>query len=359
MPLTVTELAAAVGGTPRGHGGRTVTGVSTPQAASPSDLIFIAGPQYQAELAASAAGAVLLPPGMPAPEGMAAIEVPNPPLAMARAVDVLVPPHRARPGISPRAILEDDVDLGAGVAVGAGAVLGAGARIGARTAVHPGATIGAGAVIGEDCTIHSGVHVYAGVRIGDRVVLHAGCVIGADGFGYVPEPLEGHGADEPFRHRKVRQIGTVVIEDDVEIGANTTIDRAALTETRIGRGTKIDNLVTVGHNVVIGRHCVIVGQAGISGSARLGDYVTVAGQAGLLGHIRVGDRATIGSQAGVIQDVEPGARLLGAPAIDARATMRAVAIIPQLPELRRIVREHERRLDRLDAAARSRREDEA
>lgn len=343
--LTVRQLALELGGTAEHHGERLIMGVSTPTDAGPTDLIFITSAHLRGMLHASSAGVALLPAEVDAPAGMAVIRVANPTLAMARAIDLLVPIARTPAGISDRAILGDHVEIDGSASVGPGCCIGDRARVGARTEIRAGVTVGAGVTIGDDCIIYSGVHIYDGVRIGHRAILHAGAVIGADGFGFVREPLPPGGpADEPFRHRKMRQIGTVVIEDDVEIGANTTIDRATLSETRVGRGTKIDNLVMVGHNCVIGRHCVIVSQVGLSGSVELGDYVTIAGQAGIIGHVQIGDHAIVGSQAGVTRDVAAGAAVLGAPAVDVKVAHKALPIIAHLPELRRLVRALERRV---------------
>jgi UDP-3-O-[3-hydroxymyristoyl] glucosamine N-acyltransferase len=347
--LTARELALLVGGTSERHGEREITGVSTPPHAGPSDLIFISSPKHRAALQSSAAGAVLLSGDLEAPETMAVIRVERPALAMAQAIDRLVPIARAPAGVSERAILGDRVTIDDSASIGPGCCLGDRVRVGARTEIRAGVTVGPDAIIGDDCVIHSGAHLYDGVRIGNRVIIHAGAVIGADGFGFVPEPLPPGGpAGEPFRHRKLRQVGTVVIEDDVEIGANTTIDRATLSETRIGRGTKIDNLVMIGHNCIIGRHTVVVGQAGLSGSVAVGDYVQVAGQAGLIGHVQIGSHATIGSQAGVTRDVPAGTTVLGSPALDVKIADKALPIIGHLPRLRRLVRALERRVAALE-----------
>lgn len=347
--MTVHELARALGGAAECHGERVITGVSTPAHAGASDLIFISSNKHQSELLSSAAGAVLLSEDLETPGDMAVIRVARPLLAMAQAIDLLVPIAPPPVGISERAILGDRVEIDGSASIGAGCCIGDGSRVGARTHIRAGATVGADVTIGHDCIIYSGAHLYDGVRIGNRVILHAGVVIGADGFGFVREPLPAGGpAAEPFRHRKLRQVGTVVIEDDVEIGANTTIDRATLSETRIGRGTKIDNLVMVGHNCVIGRHCVIVSQTGLSGSVALGDYVTIAGQAGIIGHVHIGDHATVGSQAGVTRDVAAGTAVLGAPAVDVKVAYKALPIIAHLPELRRLVRTLERRVAALE-----------
>jgi UDP-3-O-[3-hydroxymyristoyl] glucosamine N-acyltransferase len=347
--LTVQALARELGGVAECHGERLITGVSTPAHASPSDLIFIASPRHRAALLTSAAGAVLLADDLETPGGMAVIRVTQPLVAMARAADLLVPIARMPAGISERAILGDGVDIDGSASIGPGCCIGDRVRVGARTEIRAGVTVGADTIIGDDCLIYSGAHIYDSVRIGSRVIVHAGAVIGADGFGFVREPVPPGGpADEPFRHRKLRQVGTVVIEDDVEIGANTTIDRATLSETRIGRGSKIDNLVMIGHNCIIGRHCLIVSQAGLSGSVELGDYATIAGQAGLIGHTRIGAHATIGSQAGVTRDVAAGTTVLGSPALDVKIADKALPIIGHLPRLRRLVRALERRVSALE-----------
>jgi UDP-3-O-[3-hydroxymyristoyl] glucosamine N-acyltransferase len=298
----------------------------------------------------SKAGAALVKRGVAPPATMSAIVVDDPAEAMARVVDLFWPEARRFDTISPRAAIGRGVELGPEVGIGPFVFIGDDVRIGARTEIHPSATIGDGTVIGADCRIHAGVHIYPGVTIGDRVILHSGVVIGADGFGYRREPSAPPVADEPFRHRKIRQIGRVVIEDDVEIGANTTIDRAALATTRIGRGTKIDNLVTVGHNVQIGRHCIVAGQAGISGSTVLEDYVTVAGQAGLSDHLVVGVGARIDAQAGAIRNVAAGTTVMGSPALDVREARNLYALLRNLPEFRKELAAHSLRLAQVERA---------
>jgi UDP-3-O-[3-hydroxymyristoyl] glucosamine N-acyltransferase len=281
---------------------------------------------------------------------MTTIGVRDPAAAMARVIDLLVPVRRELVGISPAAFVEPGAALGEDVGIGPHAYIGADVRIGDRTEIHPNSTIGRGSRIGDDCVIHPGVHLYPETTIGHRVVLHSGVVIGADGFGYTRERMPGGSADgdEPHHHRKARQVGRVVVEDDVEIGANTTIDRATLSATRIGRGTKIDNLVQIGHNTAIGRHCIIIGQAGISGSTVLGDYVTVAGQAGLAGHVHVGSHVVIGAQSGVTKDVKPGEIVLGSPAVESIRAKKALALIDSLPDFKRALAAHERRLTQIE-----------
>jgi UDP-3-O-[3-hydroxymyristoyl] glucosamine N-acyltransferase len=348
LPVSIAAIAAFLDAPFTGEAERLIFGVSTPESADVGDLVFVSSSEHAAF--AAAAGAVLARPDLDLALNTAVIRVDDPAAAMAQVVEWLFPATRTFSGVSPTAIVEPSARLGEDVGIGPLAYVGANVRIGDRTEVHPTATVGRNVRIGCDCVVHSGVHIYPETVVGDRVVLHAGVVLGADGFGYVREPIPQGAAtpDEPLRHRKIRQIGHVVIEDDVEIGANSTIDRASLAETRIGRGTKIDNLVTIGHNCRIGRHCIVVGQAGISGSTVLDDYVTVAGQAGLAGHIRVGARAVVGAQAGVTKDIRPGEVVLGSPAIDAGRARKGYVLIESLPDFKRRLADHERRLHDLE-----------
>lgn len=348
--LTVREIGEHVGGTILGDPNRTIRGAGSMPGAGPEDLVFIDSPRYLADLQASRAGAAIVPEEIDPPAGMSGIRVRQPALCMARILEVLSPHERTFHGISPQATLGEGVELEPAVGIGPQVYIGDGVKIGKGTEIHPGATVGRGATIGEDCIIYSGAHIYHDTSIGDRVIIHSGAVIGADGFGFVQEILpEPHGApEEPLRHRKVRQIGRVVIEDDVEIGANTTIDRAALDVTRIGRGTKIDDQVMVGHNGIVGRHCILVGQSGISGSTVIGDYVTIAGQAGLAGHLKVGSRVVVGAQSGVTKDIPEGQIVLGSPAIDSRQARKSLTLIDSLPEFKKAIAAHAKRLAKLE-----------
>jgi UDP-3-O-[3-hydroxymyristoyl] glucosamine N-acyltransferase len=346
--ITVRELASRVAGEISGDGDRVVSRAASLGSAQPGDLVYVESSKYSDALSSSNASAVILPAGIAPPPGMSAIHVRQPALAFAQALEILHPFERTFDGISPRAAIGHGVDIADEVAIGPHVYVGDDVRIGRGTEIHPGVTIGRGSAIGDDCVIHAGVHIYHGVTIGHRVIIHAGAVVGADGFGYIQEHVS-ESPDEPIRHRKVRQVGRVVIEDDVEIGANATIDRAALEVTRIGRGSKVDNLVQVGHNCVVGRHCIIVGQAGLSGSCVLGDYVTIAGQAGLAGHLTVGSRAVVGAQAGVTKDIPEGKYVLGSPAIeDFRQAKRALSLIESLPEFKKTMATLEQRLTRLE-----------
>jgi UDP-3-O-[3-hydroxymyristoyl] glucosamine N-acyltransferase len=343
-------VAHAVGGRIRGDGARRVAGVATPATAGPDDLIYIDSPRHAGALQATRAAVALVPPEVQTPAGMTAIEVVRPAGAIARALEIMMPAGRAFEGVSPQAFVDPTAVIECDVGIGPFVYVGPGSRIGRGTQIHPGSTIARDVTIGRDCVLHSGVHVYAGTEIGSRVILHSGVVLGADGFGFVAEPATAGGATA-VSHRKVPHVGRVIVEDDVEIGANTSINRAMLDETRIGAGTKIDDLVMVGHNCRIGRHCIIVAQAGISGSSTIGDHATLAGQAGIADHVTVGAGATVGAQAGVTKDVPAGGLVLGSPAIDVRSARRALPLIEHLPAMRRSLAAHDARLERLERQA--------
>ncbi len=348
--FTVRELAAEVGGVAAGDLERLISGVNSPRSAASHDVVFIESAKHVDELAGSAAGAALVPRGVEPPGQMSAIAVDDPALAMIHIVDLLVPHRRPFADVSPLAFVARDARIGPHVGIGPFAYIGDGVQIGRGSEIYPGTTIGAGTMIGEDCIIYAGVHIYHDVTIGNRVVLHSGTVIGADGFGFLT-PGRSNGrktVSDVAPHCKVRQLGRVVLEDDVEVGANSAIDRATFDVTRVGCGTKIDNLVTVGHNCAIGRHCIVVGQVGISGSTRIGDNVVIAGQAGLTGHLTIGDGAVIGAQSGVTKSVGAGEVVLGSPAVEARRAKRALALVDSLPEFKKALADHARRLAGLE-----------
>jgi UDP-3-O-[3-hydroxymyristoyl] glucosamine N-acyltransferase len=347
LSYSLGEIASHVGGELHGDGARKIRGVASIASAGVDDLTFLESPKFAAELTHCRAAAVVASPDARLPDGMNVLRAAQPLVAWAQAVELLRPHERVFTQVSPQAYLGRCVEIGAGVGIGPGAYIGDGAKLGNRTEIYPGVTVGAGTSIGDDCRLYAGVHVYHSVRIGNRVIIHSGAVIGADGYGYVQE--KKNDTAEPVVHRKVPQVGAVVIEDDVEIGANTTVDRAALDATVIGRGTKIDNLVMVGHNCRTGIHCLLVAQVGLSGSNELGNYVTVAGQAGLAGHLKVGDGATIGAKAGIMKDVDAGQVLLGSPALPAGLARRAYAQIEHLPEFRRAITDLQERVNTLEA----------
>jgi UDP-3-O-[3-hydroxymyristoyl] glucosamine N-acyltransferase len=247
------------------------------------------------------------------------------------------PPH----GIDPKASVHPSARIGEGASIHPFAVVGEGTVLGARCRLYPGAVVGRACRLGDDVTLYPNVVVYDGTVIGDRVIVHGNAVLGADGFGY---------RFHDGQHVKVPQLGHVEIGDDVEIGACTTIDRGTFQATRVGAGTKIDNLVQVGHNCQVGRHNLIVSQVGIAGSSSTGEYVVLAGQAGIVGHLHIGDRAAVGGQAGVTKDVPPGQRVLGSPATPERDQKRIMMSLEKLPEIRRDVRAIKQRLGMADEA---------
>jgi UDP-3-O-[3-hydroxymyristoyl] glucosamine N-acyltransferase len=263
----------------------------------------------------------------------------NPYLAFTRAVALLRPPSRPCPGVHPSAQVDPTARLGPEVHVGPLAVVGPRVRIGARSVIHPHVVLYEDAEIGEDCLLHSGVQVRERCRLGNRVVVQNGAVIGADGFGFA---RDGEG-----RYHKFPQVGIVIVDDDVEIGALTAIDRAALGETRVGRGTKLDNLVQIGHSVVIGEDTVLAGQVGVAGSSKIGSRVTLAGQVGVAGHLTIGDGVIATAQTGIPGSVDPGKVVSGYPAIENRSWLRSSAVFAKLPELQRRLRELERKVEAL------------
>jgi UDP-3-O-[3-hydroxymyristoyl] glucosamine N-acyltransferase len=318
---------------------RRVTGIEHAQA---GDLTFVANPKYQQHVATTHASAIILSTGAPAEGARASVlRASDPYLAFAKAVGLLT--HRTPPprGVDRLSAVAPSATLGADVSVGPFVVIGDGAGIGARTVVFPNAVIGPGALIGDDCIVHSHVSIRERVQIGHRVILQDGAVIGGDGYGFVRQ------ADGT--HLKIPQHGDVVIEDDVEIGANTTIDRPAVGETRIGAGTKIDNLVQIAHGVVVGKRVLFAAQVGIAGSTTIEDDVVLAGQVGVAGHLRIGQGVVATAQTGVPNSVDAGTMISGYPAIPNREWLKASAIFRQLPALKKRVAELEVRLAELEA----------
>jgi UDP-3-O-[3-hydroxymyristoyl] glucosamine N-acyltransferase len=347
-PVSLGEIAQAIGGKVVGDPSKPIRGMRALQQATAEDLAFLdpKNEEMVKLLPQCAAGAVIADTGVVLPPALGAIRIDPPHLGLARALAFLYPRARASIGVSPAAHVAGGARIGPETNIFPGAYVGEEARIGARTDVYPGAYIGSGVTVGDDCIIYPNVTVYDGCEIGSRVILHGGVVIGADGFGFTPEP--GTDPREPFRHRKIPQVGKVVIEDDVEVGANTTIDRATLDATVIGKGTKIDNLVMVAHNCTVGGHSILVSQCGIAGSTTIGNYVTVAAQAGLVGHIRVGDRAVITARAGVTKSIEDGKVVIGAPAMDIKEGRLAFGLVPRLPEFKKGIAELRKRVEELE-----------
>ncbi len=291
--------------------------------AGPSDLTFLANPKYKGELFKVRAGAILLSepvPDLPIPQ----IVVGDPYLALARIMQVFYPIPKPSSGVHRTAVVSTTALLGENVEIGAASTIADGVQIGAGSIIGPGVHIGRNVRIGEGCLFYPGVVVREDSQIGNRVIIQPNAVIGSDGFGYAP--------DRAGRRHKIPQIGRVVIHDDVEIGANSAIDRATFGETVIGTGTKIDNLVQIAHNVRIGEDCVVVAQAGISGSSRLGHRVILAGQAGVVGHIEIGNDSLVGAQSGVAQSLPENSRVSGSPAIPHQLWLRIQAILRDLPQ---------------------------
>ncbi|HEV8352828.1 MAG TPA: UDP-3-O-(3-hydroxymyristoyl)glucosamine N-acyltransferase [bacterium] len=321
--MKLRELADIVGGRVVGDGDVEVTSVAEPDQVGPHTLVMARGPRELAAAERAGAPAVLIS-GDLVPGRASALVVSNVRLAFARAIGGLHPAAPVAPGVHPTAVLGEGVALGSGVAIGPHAVVGDGTLIGDGVVISALCAIGAAVSIGAQTLVHPHVTIYDRCVIGARVILHSGVVIGADGFGY---------AEDGERRVKIPHVGRVVIEDDVEIGANSAVDRATLGETRIGAGSKIDNLVQVAHNVTIGRHVVIAGQAGISGSATLGDHAVLAGQAGVVDHVTIGAGAVLLARAAALSDVSPGTVVSGSPAFAHRDELKASAILRRLPEL--------------------------
>jgi UDP-3-O-[3-hydroxymyristoyl] glucosamine N-acyltransferase len=329
------DLAERLGCRLEGDGEIDIVRVATIQDAQPGDLTFLANPKYESALATTLASAVVLKDDVPAPP-CAALRTPDPYLAFARAVGLFAPALRPAPGVHALAAIAAGVRLGRDVSIGPFVAVGEGATIGDNTVIYPNVTIGAEAHIGDDCVIHSNVAVRERVAIGNRVVLQNGVVVGGDGYGFV---RRGDGT-----HEKIPQVATVVIEDDVELGANTTVDRPAVGETRIQAGTKIDNLVQVGHGVRIGRNVLMAAQVGIAGSTEIEDDVIFGGQVGVGGHLSIGRGAVAVGQSGVTNSLAAGAMVAGYPAIDSREWRKASVIFRRLPELKKRIEELEARL---------------
>lgn len=305
--MTLQEVAELTGGwVDPSHYGVVITGVASLDDGSEGDLSFYGSPKYLKNLRRSKATAALVPHGFGEEIPPIRIWVDNPSEAFARVLESFAPPPVVyEAGVHPSAVVAPDAVLGEGVHIGAMAVVESGVHIGRGTILGSGVVIGRGVAIGEDCVLSPNVTVIERSRLGNRVTLHPGVVIGSDGFGY--EFREG-------RHQKIPQTGIVQIDDDVEIGANTTIDRARFGRTWIGKGTKIDNLVQIGHNVTIGSHCILCAHVGISGSTRVGNGVTLAGKVGVNGHIEIGDGAIVTAMAGITKSVPPKEVLVGLPA---------------------------------------------
>ena len=340
ISFTIPQVAGIVKpAATRGSTTLPVTGIASLGDAQPGDISFLGNPKYKPGVATTAASVVLLPPdydGEPKP-GQLFLIVANPSVAIAQLcarVEQLLWPKPA-PGVHPSAVIGDGARIAASATIGALCVVGDGALIGERAHIEAQCFVGRDARVGDDCWLRSGARVASGCVLHNRVRLHSNVVVGSDGFGY--EFVAG-------RHEKIPQVGGVVIHDDVEVGAGTTIDRARFSRTEIGEGTKIDNLVQIAHNVLIGRHCLVCAQTGISGSTVLEDYVVLAGQVGLAGHLRIGKGAKITAQTGLQADVEPGATIKGTPGVPYMLEQRINVLRLRLPGLFKRVGDLEKQL---------------
>ena len=333
--MTLAEIARALGCELRGDGGVEIADVAPLESATPGTISFLGDRRLAHLLATTRASAVIMPLEAPDP-AMPTLRVHHPYLAFVSVVELLHPPKRsAAPGVHPTAVVAPTAKIGPRASIGPHATVGERTTIGADAVLHAGVAIYEDVTIGVGFTAHANAVVREGARLGDRVTLHAGSVIGSDGFGYLPLP-DGN--------KKIPQVGTVVLEDDVEIGACSTVDRAALGATVVGRGTKIDNLVMIGHGCRIGEHCLLAGQVGLAGGTTLGARVMLGGQAGSAGHLTVGDGAQVGAQAGMHRDIPAGTVVSGYPAMEARTWRRVIMTFPRLPEVFRRLRRLERAL---------------
>ena len=325
MPkIPLSELAGAIGARLEGDPTFEVSGIAPLEWAGPDDLSFLANPRYEAAALASAAGALVTGRDFPA-DGRNILRCENPYLGFARAVAMLSPDPPVVAGVHPTAIVDPSASIPASAAVGPLAVVGSGVELGEGVMIGAGSHLEDGVRIGAGTRLFPRVTVHRGTTLGERCVVQSGCVLGADGFGYA--------TDDGGVHHRVPQRGGLTIGDDVDLGANVTIDRGSAGDTVIGDGCKIDNLVQIAHNVRIGRNAMIVAQVGVAGSTVIGDRVVLGGQAGIIGHARIGDRARVGAQAGVIGDVPAGMEVSGYPARSHRDQMRAHALFARLPEL--------------------------
>jgi UDP-3-O-[3-hydroxymyristoyl] glucosamine N-acyltransferase len=340
LSLTVRQLADWVGGEVVGDPGTAVRNPAALGDAEPGDFSFVTdGEKNLKAWAASNAAAAFVSPNFTA-DARPVVKVPDPLAAFIQVV-LKLRGERAEPReVHPTAVVHPTAELGPNARVGPNAVVGEGTVIGANATVHAGAVVGRFCAIGDDFTLFPNATLYDDCKVGHRVTVHTGAVIGADGFGY--RLVKG-------RHEKVPQLGWVELGDDVEVGANAAVDRGAVGATRIGTGTKIDNLVMVGHNCRIGRHNILVGQAGLAGSCTTGEYVVIAGQAGTADHIHIGDRAVLGAQCGVLSDIPPDTEVLGSPAFPRREYLRTILGIQKMAEFRDEVKELKKRVRALEA----------
>jgi UDP-3-O-[3-hydroxymyristoyl] glucosamine N-acyltransferase len=337
--MNLHQIAKSLACTLEGDATSEITGVAGLDDARPGDLTFLSNRKYLRALATTHASAVLIAPGEPCPKNLVALRSQNPYLDFARAIELFHPASHFAPGVHPSAVIADSAQIGVGAHIGPYCYIADDVQIGDHAVLHSFVTIYSGARIGHHFFAHSHSAVRENCRVGDRVILQNGVVIGSDGFGFAPD-AKGH-------WYKMRQAGIAVLEDDVEIQAHSAVDRATVGETRIARGSKIDDLVLVGHACKVGEDSLLCGQVGLAGSTTIGSHCTLAGQVGAAGHLTVGDGATISSQSGVPSDVPAGAVYSGYPAMDNLAWRKSVAVFNRLPELQKELRELRAELARL------------
>jgi len=340
--MRLSDIAKRLSGTVEGDGSVEITGVASLDEATTGQLTFLGHPKYADKAKATRASAILLGQGAAA-ASIPAVRVADAYASFAEAITLFHPPARpAAPGVHPTAVVAKTARIGAGAAIGAYVVIDDDVVVGERVCIGPHGVLHRGVVVGDDCLLHARVVVREGCRLGARVIVQPGVVIGGDGFGFTKL--------DDGRHRKIPHVGIVVIEDDVEIQANSCIDRATLGETRIGRGTKIDNLVQIGHNCIVGENGILCSQVGLSGTTTLGKSVTLTGQVGTAGHLTIGDGVVAVAQSGIPSSVEAGRVVAGSPVVDVKDWMKYSAVLPRLPEMVRELRDLRRRLEALEGA---------
>lgn len=350
MKLTAAQIAERIGGTLEGNGAVEIDGVAGIADAGPTTITFLSNPRYFAAAATTGAGAIVAGPAWKGSSGAAVIRVRDVEKAISAVILLFAPPEvRVEPGVHATAVIAGNVKLGQDVVVGPCCVLEAGVTIGDRTMILAGCFIGHDSVVGSGCLLYPHVSIRERTRIGDRAIIHCGAVLGSDGYGFVPEQQDGK-----LVIRKIPQTGIVEIGNDVEIGANVTIDRARFGKTRIGNSVKIDNLVHIAHNVTVGDCTGIIAQVGISGSVAVGSRVVLYGQAGVAGHLEIGDGAVVGAQAGVTKDVPPGVHVSGYPAMPHDKAAKAHAGLMRLPQLKDRVAAIEKGLSALESSPKAR-----
>jgi UDP-3-O-[3-hydroxymyristoyl] glucosamine N-acyltransferase len=342
MSMTVQELAQHVGGSVIGDAAAQIQAGATLELAGPGQVSFLANPRYAPLLEQTRASAVLVAERLSVP--VTQIVVTNPYHAFAQAMALLHGQRQhPRSGISPEAAIDPTASIGEGTTLRERVTVSAGARLGRNCVVYPGVVIGPGVEMGDDCVLHANVVVYENCRLGNRVIIHANSTIGHDGLGF---------ATEQGVHHKIPHIARAIIEDDVEIGANSGVERGSLQDTVVERGSKIGSQVIIGHGVRVGEGCLMVAQTGIAGSTRIGHHCIFAGQAGVAGHLEIGNHVTVAAKAGVSQNIPDGERVFGYPAFEMTKAVEAYSLIKRLPELRKAVRALEARVKELEAPSR-------